>query len=78
MTITFSVGLLFKMMTLAITTPLFVLAYIQGWRYFFCKKYRDERVFGVLFWAGAALALFITYMVLTTSRPDFHHFMTEH
>ena len=64
MTITFSVELLFRGALLAITVPLFVIAYVQGWRYFFCEKYKGDREFGIFFWVGAAVALIFSFIVI--------------
>lgn len=68
MTITFSVGLLFRALILLVTVPLAVLSYIAGWRVFLDKDLdRVEKAGGMLLWAMSLLALLATYATLVAA-----------
>ncbi len=47
-----------------ITIPLFVAAYVYGWRYLFHKD-SDARPFVIMFWAAAFLALLATWALVS-------------
>ncbi len=65
MTITFSMGMLFRGLLLAILVPLTIMSYVGGWKIFLDSS-NDycEKVGGLALWAASAMALFFTYLAL--------------
>lgn len=66
MTITFSVGMLFRAMLLAAFLPLAVMAYMHGWKRFLDKNGDGEDKFlGVVSWAVSLAAVLGAYLSIT-------------